>query len=201
MADKSTLRASFAALRSRIPPEERQAAEAAMYRRLFSLPAWREASLICGYVSMRGEPDTDPIWRQAAAEGKTYALPVTLSDAREGRMAFRALPGYTPDRLVTARFGIREPEESCHLLEPGELSRGLILVPGLAFDPTGRRIGYGGGYYDRFLEALARSGVPVTTVGLVFSVCLAPALPHEPHDIPVSIIIDERRTTQTHEAK
>lgn len=200
MADKSTLRASFATLRSRIPPKERQAAETAMHRQLFSLPAWREASLVCSYVSMRGEPDTDPIWRQAHAEGKTYALPVTLTDAREGRMAFRALPEYAPDRLVTARFGILEPAESCHLLEPRELARALILVPGLAFDPSGRRIGYGGGYYDRFLETLARAGIPVTTVGLVFSVCRAPALPHEPHDIPVSIIIDERRTTQTHEA-
>ena len=71
-SDKTALRRRFSALRNGLTAEQRTAAEAAILARLFSLPAWREAPLVCGYVSVRGELDTDPIWRRAAAEGKAY---------------------------------------------------------------------------------------------------------------------------------
>jgi 5-formyltetrahydrofolate cyclo-ligase len=169
-----------------------------MYEKLFSLPAWREAPVICGYVSVRGELNTDPILRRAAAEGKTVALPVTVTGAAEGRMVFRALPNGDLSRLTPARFGIPEPDESCPSLTGKDLTHALILIPALAFDENGYRLGYGGGYYDRFLSFLREAEIPHTTVGLTYAVCRATALPREAHDIPVHIILDERSTTIPH---
>lgn len=200
MTDKASLRRYFSDLRRGLTPDERHAAEAAICDRLFSLPAWREAVTVCGYISVRGELNTRPILERAAAEGKTIALPVTVTSAREGRMVFRALPNGDFDRLTPARFGIPEPDESCPALTHADLTRALILVPALAFDEAGYRLGWGGGYYDRFLDNLREADIPVATVGLVFSACRAELLPRESHDIPVHTVIDERRITHTHGA-
>ncbi len=198
MTDKSALRRRFTELRGSLTASERARAEASVYEKLFALPAWRETAVICGYISIRGELNTAPILRRAADEGKTVALPVTVTGASEGRMVFRALPEGDPDRLTPARFGIPEPDGSCPALTLGELSRALILVPALAFDRDGYRLGYGGGYYDRFLDGLRSAGIPITAVGLTFSVCRVPSLPREPHDLPVHVIIDERSVTIPH---
>ena len=200
MTDKASLRLHFTDLRNGLTPTLREASEAAIYEHLFSLPAWWEAPVICGYISVRGELNTAPILRRAAAEGKTVALPVTVTDSREGKMVFRALPDGDFSRLTPARFGIPEPDEACPTLVESDFTGALILVPALAFDNEGYRLGYGGGYYDRFLDRLARGGVSVTTVGPVFSPCRADTLPRENHDIPVDLIIDERRITVTHGA-
>ena len=198
MTDKVSLRRHFAALRDHLPLDTRIAAEAAIRDKLFSLPAWQNASLVCGYTSMRSEISMLPVWENATANGKGYALPVTVTNAKEGRMIFRRLPGVCPDRLVPARFGILEPSDECPTLKLRDFAGALILVPGLAFDDRGFRIGYGGGYYDRFLAELKQANVPVTTVGLVFTACHPSVLPDEPHDIPVNYVIDERRITPIH---
>lgn len=198
MTDKASLRRYFSDLRRGLTPDERHAAETAMYEKLFSLPAWKNAPVICGYVSVRGELNTDPILQRAAAEGKAVALPVTVTGAAEGRMVFRALPNGDLSRLTPARFGIPEPDESCPSLTGKDLTHALILIPALAFDENGYRLGYGGGYYDRFLSFLREAEIPHTAVGLTYAVCRATALPREAHDIPVHIILDERSTTIPH---
>lgn len=198
MTDKATLRRYFIHLRNGLPPDGRKAAETAICERLFSLPAWRDAPVVCGYMSVRGELNTAPILRRATAEGKTVALPVTVTGADEGRMVFRTLPNGDLSRLTPSRFGIPEPDGSCPVLAGSDFTRALILVPALAFDNQGYRLGYGGGYYDRFLEGLSCEGIPHTAVGLAFSVCRTEALPREAHDIPVHIILDERSETIPH---
>ena len=197
-SDKAALRRRFTSLRDNLREDERSAAEAAIYARLFDLPAWKKAPLVCGYMSLGSELDMAPVWERAVSEGKSYGLPVTVTGAKEGRMIFRRTAGFTPDELIPARFGVREPSESCPALSLRELVGGLILVPGLAFDEEGYRIGYGGGYYDRFLSSLQAEGIRVTAVGLVFGICRAPLLPREPYDIPVDYVIDERRMTVIH---
>ena len=197
-AEKRHLRRHFTALRDSLAVQDRTTAEAAIRNALFDLPAWKQAPLICGYMSIRSEIDTAPIWERAIAEGKGYALPVTVTTAREGQMIFRRVAGYRPEELVPARFGVPEPAETCPVLTAEDFAHALILVPGLAFDLKGYRLGYGGGYYDRFLAHLQAKRVPFTTIGLVFSDCRADMLPREAYDIPVDIILDERRTTVTH---
>lgn len=198
MTDKASLRRYFSDLRRGLTPDERHAAEASICETLFSLPAWRDAPVICGYISVRGELNTTPILQRAAAEGKTVALPVTVTGTDEGRMVFRALPDGDLSRLVPARFGIPEPDESCPVLTGKDLAHALILIPALSFDENGYRLGYGGGYYDRFLSSLREAEIPHTAVGLTYAVCRAAALPREAHDIPVHIILDERSMTIPH---
>ena len=87
MEDKATLRRLYARRRDNVP--HRVEAEKSLRDNLFSLAPWKDASLICGFLSVRNEPDTRPILECALAEGKAVALPVTLTDAREGRMVFQ----------------------------------------------------------------------------------------------------------------
>ncbi len=200
MTDKKQLRRHYAALRDGISDTERTNAEAAIRDHLFTLPAWASATLICGYIPTKSELDLHPVWKRAASEGKDYALPVTVTDAKEGRMIFRRLHGYTPEILRPARFGLLEPLPTCPELTHGnfECENVLMIVPGLAFDDNGYRLGYGGGYYDRYLDALSAQGIRIATVGLAFSVCRPSALPKAPHDIPVDYVIDERKVIATH---
>lgn len=196
--EKSLLRKEFLQIRDSISAQDRATWTAAILDRLFALPAWREASVICSYISIRGEIDTSPIRARAALEGKGFALPCTLTGADEGRMVFRLLPPDPSYPLACGRFGIPEPDESCPELSPDRLQNGLMLLPGLAFDACGYRIGYGGGYYDRYLAGLSQRGISLTTVALAFSPMLTRSLPHEAHDHPANIIIDERRTHIIH---
>jgi len=104
------------------------------------------------------------------------------------------------DTRVTTPYGIREPHP--HLAEMNDPSSiVLILVPGVVFDPSGRRIGYGGGYYDRYLADLAGSvqdgGAGIKKLPLLAAPCfdlqIAMNVPAEPHDIPMDIILTEHR--------
>ncbi len=192
-ADKSAIRRALSARRDALVPDERRRITASVCERLFALPAWRNARVIGGYMSTRGELDLLPIWQEAVRAGKTYALPVTVSGTDAGRMIFRATPGFCLDALAPGRFGIAEPPvgPDFPILPPAALNGALILVPGLGFDDDGYRIGYGGGYYDRFLDALTRDGITVCTVGLCPAVCRVPRLPREAHDRRVDVVLTE----------
>ena len=195
---KELLRQHFSALRGSLSPEDRAAAEAAILTTLFESEAWRRATVVCAYLPIRGELDTTPILARARRDGKPCALPVTLTNASEGRMVFRHLSDKTPAELPRGRFGIPEPPDSHPDLSPADMACALSIVPGLAFDNEGFRVGYGGGYYDRMLAGLRAAGIPHTAVGLCYAVCRTPTLPREPHDIPVDLILDERRITHPH---
>ena len=195
---KAELRRHFSRLRDSLTLGDRTAAEEKILARLFSLPAWENAPLICGYMPTKSEMNTLPLWKKAADEGKAYALPVTVTGADQGKMIFRRLDGFTPEVLVAARYGLWEPPPHCPALTPQDFEKALIIVPGLAFDDKGFRIGYGGGYYDRLLAELSAVGVSYATVGLVYASCHVPTLPRETHDIPVDYIIDERKVITSH---
>ena len=96
-------------------------------------------------------------------------------------MTFHA---YDPDKLVVHAFGMREPHPACAAIPPKKIQ--LVLVPGLAFDRLGWRLGYGGGFYDRFLQDTAGISVGVTYQALVH-----PGLPHQEHDIPMQYLVTE----------
>lgn len=198
MVDKTRLRRHYEAERGALSEKLRATAASAITASLFALPEWQTAPLICGYVATRGEIDLSPVWETAIRAGKDYALPVTVTGAKEGQMIFRRLKAYAPHTLIPARFGIWEPSRDCPTPELRDFQNALILVPGLAFDDTGFRIGYGGGYYDRFLATLRDASISATTVGLTFSSCRPSILPHESHDVAVEYIIDERRVIRTH---
>lgn len=199
MTSKSELRKIFMERRAqaaRSAAEYRRASEE-MVKHLIALPAWEESDLICGYVPMRGELDLRPLWDAARAAGKRIALPRTVTGSKEGRMIFSvvSLDGDDPYReLESGRYGILEPPASLPVLEKKDMTRAICIVPGLAFDNEGYRLGYGGGYYDRFLKDFDG-----TSVGLAVSDCCVTQLPHDEYDMAVSYVINEKGVTKTGE--
>ena len=182
---KAAIRERGLAARRGIPDADRDAWSAAIADRLTELPAWRAARVIHTYVgAVEGEVATRELVRRALAEGRTVACPrVRWSPRGLDSFAVRS-----PDDLIESRRGLWEPDpRRSDPVSDAELD--LVVVPGIAFDRSGWRIGFGAGLYDRFL-----AGVDATRVGLAFSLQIQPSLPVEPHDEPVDWIVTEGET-------
>lgn len=193
MMSKSELRDIFTKRRAQAFENacEYRRAEDAVIANLLSSPMWQEADIILSYCSTRGELDLRPVWDAARAADKIYAIPKTLTGVKEGKMIFSQVN--SAKDLIKGRFGIFEPSSDLPPLNNIQtVGHVLCIVPGLAFDEKGYRLGYGGGYYDRFLEKF--HGI---SVGLVLSACKTARLPRDIHDIAVSYVIDERQVTCT----
>lgn len=133
-------------LRREIPQEEKAALDKAMQERLFASELYRQADVLLIFLSVGDEPDTYGILKKAQADGKITAVPKCLP---EHQMLFYVIR--STEDCTAGKYNIPEPKAHCPEVN---LSEGqiLCLVPGLAFDKKGARLGYGGGYYDRFLE-------------------------------------------------
>lgn len=154
-----------------------QIAAEAIAVHLLAEPEVRRAATVAAYVSMSGEPGTAPLLDRLRAEGKRVLLPVLLPD---GDLDWAV---YAGDRsLAPARFGLLEP--TTPPLGPEAVATAdAVLVPGLAVDPKGYRLGRGGGSYDR---ALGRVPVGTFTCVLLYDEEVGVDLPVEPHDRPVA---------------
>lgn len=152
----------------------------ALFARFLALPQVEEAKTIFAFWGIPGkEPDTSRLIGELVRRGKTVGLPRMLPGHR---MEVRR---FDPDRpLVKASFGISEPGEDCPLLDREDID--LVLVPAVCYDGCGYRLGFGGGYYDRWLEGF--SGVKV---GLCRGAVLREAVPIEAHDARVDILLTE----------
>ena len=179
MEDKSALRRWAKAARQGWEEEYRQSADAAIAQHVRKSAVWRAAGTVFAYVSVGCEVDTRALIEAALKEGKRVCAPRCLG---KGRMEARVIESL--DALVPAAHGLLEPAESSAIVPPGEI--GLILVPCLAADRNGHRLGYGGGYYDRFLRCAA---------GTSMCLCRARALlddvPREEHDAAVDMVVSE----------
>lgn len=138
-------------------------------------------SVVAGTFPMRSELDPRPLMHRLEALGATLALPRT---PRRGQpLTFHRWDAGT--QLVTSRFGVTEPTEETPVVTPG-----LVLVPLLAFDRTGARLGYGGGFYDVTLAALRAAG-PVFALGLAYAAQEVERVPTEPHDVRLDAVLTE----------
>ncbi|MEH7124529.1 5-formyltetrahydrofolate cyclo-ligase [Bacillus sp. JJ1503] len=150
---------------------------------LFQDKYWKEASTVGVTISKQPEVDTYQIIRKAWEQGKRIVVPKCLPKTRE--MVFRTLHRF--DQLESVYYGLLEPIESeTDEVSPNEID--LIIVPGLAFTENGYRLGFGGGYYDRFLTKYNGH-----TLSLAFHDQIVSKLPVEDHDIPVSKIITDEK--------
>lgn len=144
---------------------------------------FRSATALALYSPIKKEVDTGLIFSEAIAAHKRVFYPKVVADA------VRFYEVKTISNLTVGSFNVLEP--GCdHLAEAGVDDLDLIVVPGVAFDLTGRRLGYGRGYYDRLLVDRSRGCV---TVGLCFESQLEPILPTEEHDRPVDYLATEDR--------
>lgn len=173
--EKAALRAHCLTLRRAMPEGVRAAADRALCDLLFSLPALADADLVLGYFPVRGEPDLRPFLRAVAAQGLPTAFPRCETAARGGEMRF----------LLAEVDGLSAPPAGAPAAHP--TARTLCILPGLAASADGARLGYGGGFYDRFLDTFG--GICLFPV---YEALLLPTLPTEPHDRPVDLILTEK---------
>lgn len=151
---------------------------------LFQSKLWKKAETIGLYLSFKTEWDTRNIVQEAFKQGKNVAIPKTIPDKR--RLDFYQITGYSQvEKVQSGNFTIEEPiiEEAIYL-DKNKID--LIIVPGLIFSKDGYRIGFGGGYYDRFLADFNNE-----TVSLVSLKQLRDSIPTNKYDIPVKHIIAE----------
>lgn len=165
-------------------------------QRAMADPAWEGSGSILLYAAFRDEVDTSRLLEQAWLQGKTVALPRCRSGAAGagagGEMDFFVCRGW-PD-LAPSPLGILEPSPRLPLWRGGG-KPALMLVPGLAFDRRGGRLGYGGGFYDRWLALAGEGGGAeegLLTLGLAFSAQVVDEVPHGPWDKNVRGICTER---------
>jgi 5-formyltetrahydrofolate cyclo-ligase len=153
------------------------AGQAEATRHLSAALAPHAGAVLAGFLPIRSEIDPRPAM---AAHAGPVCVPVMLGPGRP--LMFRA---WTPDApLVPGGFGTMVPAAGAFLVPR------VLIVPLLAFDRAGYRLGYGGGFYDRTLAALRARG-PVTAIGFAFAAQEVPAVPHEPTDAPLDLIVTE----------
>jgi len=185
MSEKAELRKRCVELEDGFSENYIAGSNAGIIRNLFSLPEFQNAETVLFFYGIRNEPDTREMLRRAFELGKTVALPKTYP---KGVMTARKIAGF--DKLTPSRFNIPEPDESTPVIEPGELD--FIVVPAVAFDREGYRLGRGAGYYDRYL-----SSTSAFACGVIRGKMLVPRVPREKHDVRVNCVVTENEILRT----
>jgi len=186
--DKRDLRKLFLERRAQVSAIEATMAGEAMASLLSGEPCWREARSVFCFLSVAGEPDTAPIILRALAEGKTACVPRTAADR-----AMEAVPIIALSRLTEGwplSYGIPEPPASYPAMDAAGLD--LVIVPSLAVDIWGYRLGHGGGYYDRFIARFQNEQKRPLFSAIQFARFVQhEALPREDYDMKVDVILTE----------
>ncbi len=181
MPRKAELRREAIARRDALSPDDRARGAETIAARPFPLPVLPGA-VVSGFSPMKTEINPVPLMRALARCGARLALPVVAGKGRP--LTMRSWNFGEP--LTAGVWGIREPTAEAPEVEPD-----ILLVPLLAFDRAGQRIGYGAGYYDRTLNTL-RARKPVTAVGLAFAAQEIPAVPATERDARLDFVLTER---------
>ncbi len=175
---KRQLRRRCKAIRMGLSDENRQQTGQAICMHLAAWDIFQSAETILTYMPIQAEVDLGQLLIEFPE--KRWVLP-RMIPGEVGRMVFHP---YDPDYLIVHSYGMAEPAP--HLIEVSSQDIQLVLAPGLAFDRSGWRLGYGGGYFDRFLMDF--SGV---SVGVIFQAMLLETIPHGEHDIPMNWLVTE----------
>jgi 5-formyltetrahydrofolate cyclo-ligase len=178
---KAALRREATARRDSLPADAREAAANTIAARKFPLRII-SGTIVSGFMPLKSEIDPLPLMRKLVEAGAKLALPVVAGRGKP--LIMRAWRWGDP--LAAGVFGLREPKPEAAEVEPD-----ILLVPLLAFDRAGHRVGYGAGYYDRTIARL-RARKTVTAIGVAFSVQEVPAIPKTPRDERLDLVLTER---------
>lgn len=185
--EKHLFRRAALARRAALPPAIRATAGAVAIEHLLASPEYRRAALVLAFAGFGDEIDTIPLLRAVLASGRRLGLPRVLP--RRDCLSVHAVGSL--DQLVPGRWGISEPDPGLPELDPGRAD--LLVVPGVAFDPAGRRLGYGRGYYDRLLGQVraSRRGQWPLACGLALECQVWPVVPAGPGDQQLDMLVTE----------
>ncbi|MBV1697356.1 MAG: 5-formyltetrahydrofolate cyclo-ligase [Hyphomicrobiales bacterium] len=178
---KTTLRREVIARRDALPAVTRKATAETLASRPFPL-AVTPGMVVSAFMPLKNELDPQQLMRKLAEEGVRFTLPVVIGRGKP--LAMREWAFGEP--LVQGVWGIREPAATAATVDPD-----ILLVPIVAFDRTGHRIGYGAGYYDMTITQL-RARKQVVAVGLAFATQEVSAVPATPRDARLDLVLTER---------
>jgi 5-formyltetrahydrofolate cyclo-ligase len=184
---KAQIRSRMRSIIRGMSDEQRRIASSNACARLCGLEAFEHAGVVMMYMPLANEIDITPAALRCFQRGKSVCVPKV--DWARGEMNPVEITSLDDHVLDCDEHGLRSPK-ICRPVLPTTID--LVVVPGLAFDPQGNRLGRGGGYYDRFLRRLKPG---VTTVGLVFDQQIIDAVPAEESDVAVDIVVSDRRVT------
>jgi 5-formyltetrahydrofolate cyclo-ligase len=178
---KAQIRKQRLAVRDAVPAGLRAERSAAMAAHGGEAIGVSPGVVISGFLPIRSEADIRPLMDRLRSRGARICVPVIID---RQTIVFRELTD--AGALVPGSFGTLGPAEDAALLEPD-----ILLVPLSAFDGTGQRIGYGGGYYDRAIALLRQKGLARRLIGIAFDCQEVPSVPAEPHDVRLDAILTE----------
>jgi 5-formyltetrahydrofolate cyclo-ligase len=185
---KQALRRKVLKERDALNPEEHRRKSARVCAQVVRLPDFAEADTVMLFASFGSEVNTWPLIDAAIAARKSVVLPAVV--AGDAQLVLR----YVSDRdaeLRPGKWGILEPLPCCPQAQPAHID--FILLPGVAFDETGGRIGYGGGYYDCLLNQVMELQLGPTLVAVAFELQIATSVPQSTKDMPVPTIVTQNR--------
>lgn len=180
--NKQELRQQILIRRQGLPAEEIERASRLICQKIASLPPWKQAKTVMLYFPVRGEVDVRPLIERAWWENKTVAVPYTVP---ENKHLIPAVVHSFAD-LVPGAYGIPAPRQPFPTLSPESID--VVVVPGVAYDREGYRLGYGGGYYDRFLAVLRST---CYTVAPAYRWQVVEKIPRTEQDMPVDEIVTD----------
>lgn len=172
---KSEVRKRVKAAVAQIPSSEREIRSAGIWKQVESDTSFRSARTVLAYYSIAGEPDTHSVLEKWHSMGKRVALPVVVGE-------YLILKEYDPRKMVQGAFNIMEPSVDAGQINPSEID--FAVIPGVAFDAAGNRLGHGKGYYDRLLPELS-----CVKCGVAFAEAVVDELPCEAWDCPMDLVI------------
>jgi 5-formyltetrahydrofolate cyclo-ligase len=203
VAQKRALRETVLARRAALSADDRARASAAITAKLIAQPGYLRAKCVLAYAGFGDEFDTAALLNHVLQTGKVLVLPRVDKSADKGARQLALHQVSALKDLVDGIWNIREPRADAPLAKLTEVD--FALVPGLAFDRHGGRLGYGGGYYDKLLSTTASvtktySETPaLARLSAAFSCQIVDAIPMTSHDIYISTIITENEVITTHD--
>lgn len=182
---KKELRSLIREKRKSIPLDRKKELDTIIQKSIISQPKFKSSHIIMTYVALNEEVSTDLLIEEAFREGKRIVVPYCNENSKIGLAEICSL-----EELKVGAFGIREPLEICRDNIREELID-LVIVPGVAFDKEGNRLGMGKGFYDRFLQTAKSHSYWIAPT---YECQMVESIPLEEHDLPVDMIVTEAST-------
>lgn len=183
---KQSIRKRMLDLRQQMPLEQSLEYSRRISKRFLGLDMFKNSINIMVYIAFKNEVRTIPLINSCLSRGKRIVVPLCVKESRQLLLSELKDP---ETELRPGTYGVPEPTPE-YLRPFSRENLDLILVPGVAFDKQGFRLGYGAGYYDRFFNELTHK---VTSIGLAFELQIVQEVPVEPTDWPVDFVITEKR--------
>ena len=190
--NKIELRKAMRQMRNQLDYDKVQLNSKRIFDQILNHSIYMQSQCVFSYASFRNEVDTTDFHKRILSDGKTLALPKVLT---KERMEFFKITDL--NQLIKSSLGIFEPDETCEIVSPSNI-HSLMILPGLAYDPYFNRLGYGGGYYDRYLEKYSKN---IICCGVGFQCQMIEKVPTMPYDQLMDYIVTEEKWNERMDVK